>query len=830
MGRGWRGRSGVAASSIVCASALLLLDCGVFQALYFSGLAWLWPALGLLAVAAVALLWSYRTAPPGTPRWVCPLLKALGFLALAFCLLEPLWTRQRARPGANAFLIVADNSEGLRIKDEGSTRSRGEMLRELLSPKSGNWQGKLEENFDVRRYYFDSRLQNSRDFSELSFDGRSTALGGALRSLRERYHGRPVAGILLLTDGNATDIHGDFDAAGLPPIYPVVIGNQNAVHDIAITQVHTTETDFEDAPVSIQAQVAASGFAGDSVVAQVLDESGHEVATQVTPVRKDNDALAFHFQVRPAKPGLSFYRLVARAQSEAGTKNTQSPTREATLANNSAVISVQRGHGPYRILYVSGRPNWEFKFLNRAVSDDDELQLVALIRVARREPKFNFMGRAGESSNPLFRGFDAQSPEDTERYDQPVLVRLNTKDEFELRGGFPKTEEELFAYHAVIVDDLEAEFFTHDQQALLQKYVSERGGGFLMLGGMETFQDGNYQRTPIGDMLPVYLDRMDESKPPGPLHLDLTREGWLQTWARLRDNEADERTRLKSVAPFQVINKVREAKPGAMVVASVSDQGGKTYPALVVQRFGRGRTAAFTLGDVWHWGLHDADAHKDMDKAWRQLLRWLVHDAPNRVELTATPNTDEANGAVSLEVRARDAKFQPLDNAAVTLQVRTVLGDQAGAGIPTNSISTHPGAELTNSLHLQVEPSAKEPGVYQAAYMPRVTGAYAASVTVTNSEGVEVGHAQAGWSTDLTAEEFRSLVPNVSLLETLAKKTGGEIITTENLASFAAALPHRNAPVMETWTSPAWHTPFVFGFAIVCFAAEWGVRRWKGLP
>ena len=35
---------------------------------------------------------------------------------------------------------------------------------------------------------------------------------------------------------------------------------------------------------------------------------------------------------------------------------------------------------------------------------------------------------------------------------------------------------------------------------------------------------------------------------------------------------------------------------------------------------------------------------------------------------------------------------------------------------------------------------------------------------------------------------------------------------------------------METWTSPLWHTPAMFGFALACLAAEWGLRRWKGMP
>ena len=53
------------------------------------------------------------------------------------------------------------------------------------------------------------------------------------------------------------------------------------------------------------------------------------------------------------------------------------------MANNEAIVTVNRGGGPFRILYVAGRPNWEYKFLNRALQEDDQVQLVALLRIAR---------------------------------------------------------------------------------------------------------------------------------------------------------------------------------------------------------------------------------------------------------------------------------------------------------------------------------------------------------------------------------------------------------------------------------------------------------------
>jgi len=101
---------------------------------------------------------------------------------------------------------------------------------------------------------------------------------------------------------------------------------------------------------------------------------------------------------------------------------------------------------------------------------------------------------------------------------------------------------------------------------------------------------------------------------------------------------------------------------------------------------------------------------------------------------------------------------------------------------------------------------------------------------VTNAVGAEAGRAEAGWSTDLAAEEFRSLKPNRALLEAIARQTGGEVIPASGLEEFARRLPHRQAPVMEAWTFPLWHTPVMFALALACLLAEWGLRRWKGMP
>jgi uncharacterized membrane protein len=821
-----------------------------------SGRDWLIPGTVFLALSLCLLFWSYRRVPiGGGRRLACFALKLLGVLALAACLLEPLWSRERARPGANFFAVIADNSQGMKIKDPGASSSRGENLAALLSANT-EWQPALEESFQVRRYLFDSRLQSTRDYAELIFDGRLSSMMTALRTVGERYKGQPLAGILLFTDGNATDLgEGTPDLAGLPPVYPVVMGTDAPVKDLALQRIAVSQTAFEDAPVTMQAEALATGYPGEAMVARLLKLSRAPAPTpepsrgtqtpststnrpaRVTPdagaapkliaeqqqrAARDADNLSFRFQVKPDQTGLNFYRLQLAPRGETeltpGAPGGRTSS-EATLANNGRVVVVDRGRGPYRILYVCGRPNWEYKFLQRAVLEDDQVQLVALLRIARREPKFEFRGRAGESSNPLFRGFGNQSKEEIERYDQPVLVRLNTKDEFELRGGFPKLPEDLYAYHAVIIDDLEAEFFTPDQMTLIQKFVSERGGGFLMLGGTESFQQGKYHRTPIGDLLPVYLDQPSDGQPPGEYKLNFTREGWLQPWARLRNTESDEKRRLEDVPPFGVLNQIRGIKPGASPIATVTSGRNPAQPALVVQRYGNGRSGAVLLGDLWHWGLKDENNHKDLDKGWRQLMRWLVSDVPNRTELQVHQQPSDPNQAVRLQVRVRDKKFSPLDNATVVITV-TPVGVETNRGASTNALAP---------IRLTAEASPTEAGVYETTYVPRETGGYQAEAVVTDNVGMEVGRTEAGWTSDPAADEFRSLRPNRALLETIAKQTGGEVLTPAKLGAFTKSLPNRKAPITENWTSPLWHQAGVFLFALACFVAEWGLRRARGL-
>ncbi len=776
---------------------------------------WVWIFAGLLVVVFILLIRNYRRAQAINPgNKTAFILKLSGVLILALCLLEPLWSGRRARPGANLFVVMADNSGSMNILDRGMTQSRGEILRATVDVNSSGWLGTLADDFQMRQYTFDSRIRRTTDFSELTFDGKASSIVTALRTIAERYNNRPLAGVLLLSDGNATDmIAQSYDFSNIPPVYPVVIGGPRPQKDISLNNVSVSQTSFEDAPVTIQVDIETAGYTGKTIAVDLTDTSGQLVERQTQNIGREEKKRLFNFRLRPDETGILFYKLEVKEKPEAET-STQSDTHpEATMVNNQRTLVVDRGGGPYRILYVTGRPNWEYKFLRRAVSEDEQVELVALLRVARREPKFNWIGRRGETNNPLYRGFDNTNQEQTEQYDQPVLVRLNTRDQEELRDGFPTTKEELFTYHAVILDDVEAEFFSPTQMDLIRRFVAERGGGFLMLGGKESFQQGHFNRTAISEILPIYLDRLSEKPKAGKMRLDLTREGWLQPWARLHENEIDEQQRISEMPAFRVLNRLPSVKPGASVVATIGNDWEQQFPALIVQRFGNGRTGALTIGDLWRWGLKESQMHEDMNKFWRQILRWLVADVPERISLQALLRYDQVNQPVLLQVRVRNKDFEPMDDTSVAIEVSDPQG---------------------NKTQLTAEPIFNETGLYEATYIPRINGGYMAQVSVTNAEDYEIGSAQTGWAVDLDAQEFQSIKINRSFLETLAKQTGGKIVELNEIEKFVNSLPRENVPITETWIRPLWDlrglSLVIFLIILMCLTGEWTLRRWKGMP
>lgn len=762
---------------------------------------WLVPGLIVLAAIGIGLFFSYRakvSMPPGI-RWLAGGLKLAGFALLLGFILRPEVVRSFNRPGTNHWAVLLDTSSSMKLKDQIDAASRADRVNELLKPAPGNWRDKLAADFIVDDFTFADRLGKPSAGSPLAFDGKSSALAKALGDLRDRYHGRPLAGILVVTDGAPTDGESiRAGIAGLPPTFPLVIAPEHELVDLSISAATAQATLFEDAPVMVDATVVARGLKGQSIVATIREHGGKSLGEKQHAVSRDDETWLARFQVRPAATGTAFFDVEVAVESPVVVE-------EATMENNRRTVAANREAGPYRVLYVGGRPNFEHKFLQRALEEDPEIRVTSLIRIARREPKFDYRSRAGERSNPLYRGFEAQ--DEAERFDEPVFIRLNTRDAKELAAGFPKTSAELFPFDAVILDDLEAAFFDREQQRLLQRFVSERGGGVIMLGGMESLDAGGYTATPVGEMLPVYLD---PATPPGaPLagRFELTREGLLEPWARLRLTEADEAKRIDEMPEFHGVHRLASLRPGATAIGNLSLTEGAA-PALAVRRYGRGRTAVLAIGDLWRWGFRNPESHADLDKTWRQTLRWLLADVPRPLAVKAETDPESSSARI-LTAELLGDDFQPDATGSVSLRVRRP--DDAWAAVSPRPHDAKPGTFVATA------PSA-EPGIYLAEAATRANGAKPALTATT------------GWVVNALQDEYLVMKPHMETMNHLATSTGGRLLTAGGLDSFVSALKNLPLPVSETRSEPLWHSPYWLAAALACFVGEWSLRRWKKLP
>ena len=769
---------------------------------------WLIPLAILLVAMAVGIFWLYRNNPAGKQTPVLSyILKGTAILLLLLCLLDPQIVSKEPRKGETGFIVLADNSSSMKLKTPDSKKSQAEVLAEVIKNGKTGWLHDLDEQFDLTRYAFSHRLSQFNDEKKFDFSGNATDLMKHLQDISQRYDKNKTGGILLLTDGLFTDREkSEIDFSRLPAVFPVILRDNKDIKDLWVKDVSATVSSFEDAPVSLKVDIGNRNYSGEEIEVEIIDDEHKVIASK--KYSQDGDFKTLRFQIRDQKTGIQFYNVRVSATAEKEQFKNEGLRKEITLKNNVYRLKVDRRGGPYRILYVGGRPNWDYKFLARSIEEEKHLELSALIRIARKEKKFNFREGKNADVNPLFQGLDKEKAEANESYDEPVFLRFNTKNKEELAKGFPSTKEELFKYHAVIIDDCESGFFTSGQQALLRDFVSERGGGLLMLGGMESLFEGRYQKTVMRDILPVYLNISNEmfaSKKR--FSFSLSRDGWLQPWVRLFENESEEKKRMASMADFRVLNRTSGVKPGARVLAEVSEKSGKKLPALIVQRFGLGRTAVFTIGDYWRWGMKSVEDQVLMSKSWRQMMRWLAADVPSFMEMNVkSPETP--GEPVEIEFKPRDKDFKPLEEIDPKVEVVALDGS-----IDTKSMTQ----------------DEKNPGIYRLKYYPPGHGNYTVRINA-GAELPEKGEqVNRFYVTDQTKED-RVILPDDEFLKELADKTGGRMVTIDELEDFSENIPEESFKFVDEKSEPIWNRAWVFMAIILLLSAEWWIRRTKGMP
>lgn len=84
----------------------------------------------------------------------------------------------------------------------------------------------------------------------------------------------------------------------------------------------------------------------------------------------------------------------------------------------------------------------------------------------------------------------------------------------DVRGsnGIPENLRELAGYDAIVLSDIPAHEIGEARMTAIRDYVDKLGGGFVMIGGPNSFGVGGYYRSPIEEILPVKLRGPDHEE------------------------------------------------------------------------------------------------------------------------------------------------------------------------------------------------------------------------------------------------------------------------------------------------------------------------------
>ena len=469
-------------------------------------------------------------------------------------------------------------------------------------------------------------------------------------------------GVVLITDGgdNAskqwTESLSKIEARHIP-FYTVGVGSENITRDAEIVKVSAPRSTLKESTAVVDVAYKSQGFSGRKGTMYVR-ENGVLLKSEQVTLPPDGEISETTIDLPVKNEGTRLFSFQLQAPDDRIPENN-------TL---NALIEIKNDHP--QILYIEGEPRWEFKFLRRAMQDDPNIRLVTLLR---------------SSQNKFYRqGID--------------------KEEM-LSEGFPKKKEELFAYKGLIFGSIESTFFNQDQLKNVADFVSSRGGGFLMMGGRNSFSAGRYENTPLADILPVQMGSGDRTPIIGRLKLAITDYGKTHPLMKLTPDAAANTKQWSDLPPLNDFNKTLDAKVGAVILAKgQAEQRGAADPILLAfQRYGRGRSMALT-SSTWRWQMQMDHQDQTYELFWKQILRWLVNTSPDPVMITSDKDTYLPGEAVRLSADISNKSFERMNNAKVIAKVVNPDGVTETVALDWNG-----AAEGTYQAELNVT----APGIYR---------------------------------------------------------------------------------------------------------------------
>ena len=737
-----------------------------------------WPSMvaaAVLSVAAAPAIWRYTSVRGKSTRLDRTVLTTMRFAVLGiivFLLLQPSLVVSTAVPQENFVGILIDDSSSMQITDYGGegVAPRSDFVGEIFGDPDSALMTALNERFKLRFFGFSGSAERITNIDELFYNGEQTHLGPALDYAHQELAAVPLSGLIVVTDGADNSIDGLSDSlqslrANSIPVFPVGVGVERFDRDIEVASVEAPRNVLSGSQVAADIVIEHKGFGGEQVLLLVDGPDG-VVGTQEVELPRQGDSTVAKAQFTATEEGPHLYTFRIAVQDG-----------EMVRENNERDVLIVVQDRQDKVLWVEGESTYRVSFVRRVIDEDPNLLLGVFMRMA--ENKFN---------------------------------RVGFEDREELAGGFPTTREELFQYKALIIGSFEADFFTADQRQMIHDFVSQRGGGFLMLGGRNAFGEGGWAETPVADILPIDLEAPFAS-PEAPFYADVlvnpTLFGRTHPVTQMADTVEMSVQHWQTLPPLGIVNRVGEAKPGAVAILEGETPGGGNHVVLAYQRFGRGKALAFTPVNPWYWQMAFEVPLDDMthETLWQQVFRWLVNDVPGQVAASTLVDRFAPGAPVTVTATVLDDNFIEVNNASVTAVVT------APSGAPRD---------------LQLDWTIDADGEYTATFVPDEDGFHQIRVQAGRAGeplGEDTAHVEiAELSTEAFAAERRT-----SLLERLAEETAGRWYTPQTVNSLPDDLRFSEGGTTVLEVKDLWDLPLIFMLLIGFVGTEWGYRKWRGL-
>ena len=730
----------------------------------------MWLAAAVVAALVVVLLaWrSGRKLPPVAPELA---LLVVALVPVLFAAAGPVWIEANGRMEAPRYAVLIDDSASMSVLEDDLPRSAS--VAAALKHIDG-------DRVDV--YRFGNELSVGR---EGSFDQGGTDLGAALSGLTDRYAGERLAGVAIITDGidrggmRRLFQQGLMDPPELPgPLTLYQVGVPGEVSDLSVTSVTSGGFAFIHSEFAIEATIQGTGYEGRRI-SVYLKADGKPLQEQIVEL-DETGAASLKFPVLKTRPGRSIYEVSVPVLDG-----------DAVPGNNSMPVAVRVVRDRLRVLQVCGAPSFDEKFLRLFLKQDPSVDLVSFF-ILRTNGDLVTDYRETELSLIAF----------------PYMTLF---------------DEELDSFDLVIFQNFDyAEFFRGDGPRLLgniERFVKS-GKAFVMMGGDRSFDLGEYDGTPIGNILPVELG-LEGTGSRGSLEDDarvdleafepiLTDSGRVHPVTRLLGGSIDNEALWDRMPPLDGLNLSVGLAPGSAQLLShpsLLTANGDPMPVLAVREVGEGRTMALMGDSSWRWIMTEAargNGNQAYLRFWKNSIRWLVKDRDGQ------------------RVRVETAKENVVigDTVRVITSVRDV-GFEAQAGVQVHATITGPGEIL------EVEGVTDELGeaVFEVPATKR--GAWTVQA-IAGPPRTPIGVDETRFAVTDRDPELDEIRPDPDFLTALAAATGGLYYAPgeygEPLWDLDAA--RRVEEVIET---PLWSAPFVPLLAGLALSLSWWLRRRRGL-